>query len=359
VGPHDLSANEATTQGLETALAYALRGAGDVVIITDATSAICYVNPAFERVTGYSAAEVLGKNPRILKSGKQEAAVYDAMWQALRAGESWRGRFQNRRKDGTEYTADVTLTPIVDVNGITTHFAATQHDVTEVLRLTQELLQAQKAEVLATVVGGVMHDLNNLLAVVRSNGESLARERPDDDGQLADILTAADRAAVLVRSMLLFVRGGETLKTRVDLGVLAVDLSPLIRRVTGPGCDVRFDFPPAGGALVQGVAIHLEQVLLNLVINARQAMGERGGRLKMSISVNDVEVTIVVEDGGPGIPEPLRAKVFEPFFTTKATGSGIGLSSVVRIIKGAGGTIEVEQADPTGALFRITLPKAA
>ena len=142
--------------------------------MSDAAGAIAYVNPAFERATGYSRAEALGRNPRFLKSGHQDNAFYRALWETISSGKTWRGRMVNKRKDGTLYTQGSTISRVLDVDGNVTSYVAVSQDVTSVLALEAQLLHAQKMEAVGRLAGGVAHDFNNVLSVILSYAELIS-----------------------------------------------------------------------------------------------------------------------------------------------------------------------------------------
>ena len=161
-------------------LATAVEQAEEAIMITDLAGTIQYVNPAFEKMTGYSKDEALGKNPRILKSGKQDQEFYRNLWSTVTQGKVWRGRFVNRRKDGTFYREDATISPVRDRSGGIVNFVAVKRDVTQELSLQKQLLQAQKMEAIGTLAGGIAHDFNNLLTVVMGFSELLLAEKDQE-----------------------------------------------------------------------------------------------------------------------------------------------------------------------------------
>ena len=179
-------------------LSGAVEQAAESIVITDPEGTIVYVNPAFERVTGYTRDEAIGQNPRILKSGRQDEAFYRRMWDTLARGGVWSGRFVNRRKDGTLFEEDATIGPVRDASGRLVNYVAVKRDVSAEALLQQQLLQSQKMEAVGRLAGGVAHDFNNLLGVIIGYGEIVRRRLPAE-GPLAEkltqILKAAERAA--------------------------------------------------------------------------------------------------------------------------------------------------------------------
>jgi PAS domain S-box-containing protein len=352
------------------------------VVVTDTEGNIEYVNPRFCELTGYSAAEVVGRKPSILKSDRTSPEVYADLWRALRAGGEWRGEFCNRKKNGELYWEDAMIGPVRDAQGRITHLLAVKEDTTERKRTAQalaqsheQLLQAQKMEAVGRLAGGVAHDFNNLLSVIRGYAEMLAqRAAPGspDRGTLETILEASDRAAWLTRQLLAFGRK-QVLEPRVlDVGELLANTVKIMRRLIGEDIELIVERPPALGRIRIDPG-QLEQVVLNLAVNARDAM-PGGGTLRFTLE--DVEirpqdlpedavlapgrrVCMTVSDTGGGMSPEVQAHIFEPFFTTKerGRGSGLGLSTVYGIVRQSGGHIWVTSDPGHGTTFRICLPR--
>lgn len=346
--------------GLNNAWRAAIEGAAEVIVVTDARANVVFVNPGFERVTGYTTAEVLGKNPRLLNSGKQDAAFYRAMWSTLGRGVPWHGRLVNRRKDGTHYTADVTITPVLDAEGRATHFVSTQRDASLEVELSRRLVRQHQAELLESVCGGAVHDLNNLLMVVSGNSQLLEGRIPDDQGELEDIQAAVERARLITGSILAFVRRQPPALAPLDLAAALQGMAPLMRRLLGPRHTLVLSATPGSNAMVRMERGALEQLVLNLVVNAGQAMVD-GGVVTMLVTrpgddVAPNSVDLVIQDTGPGIPAHAMDHIFEPFFTTRPKGTGLGLATVARVVKDAGGAVEVQNIMPHGARFCVRLP---
>jgi PAS domain S-box-containing protein len=352
----------------------ALAATVDAVVITDREGRIEWVNPAFTRLTGYAPAEAAGRNPRFLKSGAQPREFYEALWGTLLDGRVWYGELSNRRKDGSLYTEEMTITPVLDEMGDIAHFAAIKRDISERRALEARLHAARKMEALGQLAGGVAHDFNNLLGVVRGYGELLAGQlgKGDPRGERVErILEASERAARLVRQLLAFGRR-QVLEPRVvDLNAVIADVEKLVRRLVGDTVEV--EIVPGGDlGRVRVDPTQIDQVLLNLAANARDAM-PRGGRLTIETSnaiPGEAErrahaggqpgsfVRLRVSDTGVGMDEATRSRIFEPFFTTKdvGRGSGLGLATVYGIVEQSGGQIRVESAPGRGSSFEILLP---
>ncbi len=261
-------------------LALAVEQSAETIVITDPDGTILYTNPAFEKSTGYTRAEALGQNPRMLKSGKQDADFYRRMWETLERGEVWTGHFINQRKDGTLYEEESTISPIRDAAGKVVNYVAVKRDVTREVQLDAQLRQSQKMEAIGQLAGGVAHDFNNILAVIQmqasllKSGGNLSTEQLE----MADeIGTTVERAAALTRQLLLFSRR-EALQMRdLDLSAAITNLTKMLRRVLGETITVQINLS-AQPMFVHADAGMMEQVLLNLAVNARDAM-PNGGHL--------------------------------------------------------------------------------
>jgi PAS domain S-box-containing protein len=360
-------------------LTAAVEQATETILITDVQGKILYANPAFEKISGYSRQEALGANPRLLKSGKHDAAFYTEMWHTLVNGEVWHGRIINKRKDGGIYEEDACITPIRDAAGRVVNYVAVKRDVTHEVQLEGELRQAQKMEAVGRLAGGVAHDFNNILTVIRGNAELLLMEEQEQLGAgarecLKHVIGAADRAANLTRQLLIFGRKQAMQSQPVALNDLIANLTKMLKRVVRE--DIRLECRYAAQLpLIRADPGMLEQVLLNLVVNARDAL-PRGGEVLIATegaSVTEARALIhpdarageftclTVSDTGTGIaPEHLQ-RIFEPFFTTKdvGKGTGLGLATVYGIVKQHQGWIEVASQLGGGTTFKIFLPAMA
>jgi two-component system, cell cycle sensor histidine kinase and response regulator CckA len=355
----------------------AIEQAREAILITDTGGDIQYVNPAFEAVTGYTRDEVLGENPRMLKSGEQDAGFYDAMWRSLTAGETWNGRLVNRRKDGSTFTVDVSVSPVRDRTGAIVNYVAVQRDITRELDLESQLFQARKMEAIGRLAGGLAHDFNNMLTVITGHVD-MALELPDlrhtvrDD--LEQVREAAQHSAALIRQLLTFARKQIITPRVLDLNEAIASRLPMLRRLIG--ANVRLTWDP--GTDLWPVSLdpaQLDQVLTNLLVNARDAIGDVGEiTVETGTDVFDEAycadhvgfvpgeyVQLVVSDTGSGMDRETVANVFEPFFSTKAPekGSGLGLATVYGIVRQNDGFINVYSEPGEGSTFRIYLPRAS
>ncbi len=225
-------------------LATAVEQAVETIEITDAKGTILYVNPAFERTTGYSSEEAVGNNPRILKSGKQDDAFYKSMWETITRGNVWKGHLINRKKDGTLFEEEATISPIKDHAGRIVSFVAVKRDVTKEVSLQQQLLQAQKMEAVGTLAGGIAHDFNNLLQVTLGYSELLLQEKGKQDPDFADlskIFQAARNGAELVQRLLTFSRKVEPKLVPLDLNQQILQVEGLLRRIIPKMIEIRLN----------------------------------------------------------------------------------------------------------------------
>lgn len=370
----DITDRKKTEENLRLQSA-ALHAAASAIVITDKNGTIEWVNPAFVALTGYSTEEAIGKNPReLVKSGVHEQSLYKELWDTLLAGEVWRGEMTNRHKDGTYYPEGQTITPVKDAKGKITHFIAIKRDLTEQRKLEAQLQHAQKMESIGTLAGGIAHDFNNILTTIIGYGTfALLKMAPDDPNRLhiQHMLEASDRAAHLTKDLLLFSRKQVFNKKPLELNLVVTKVEKFLKRVIGE--DIEFKTIPLQSPLpVLADDYQLEQVLMNLVTNARDAM-PNGGTLTVTtaqVLLNEKFIAsqnfgkpgpyalITVTDTGSGMEEATRLRIFEPFFTTKEVGKGTGLGLAVAygIIQQHDGYINVYSEPGTGTTFRIYLP---
>jgi PAS domain S-box-containing protein len=352
------------------------------VIVTDRDGVIEYVNTCFTEVTGYAKEEVLGRNPRLLKSGLQPRAFYGDLWRTIRSGREWSGQLQNRRKDGSLYWTRDVIAPVTDESGEITHFISLGQDVTEFRRQEEalehsqaQLIQAQKSEAVGRLAGGIAHDFNNLMGVITGYSEILLRQLPASDpsrGKVEQIVQAADRAAGLTRQLLAYSRRQVLQPVVVDLNALLAGQSPMLEQLIGEDVELAVRGAPDLGHVLADPG-QIEQVVMNLAVNARDAMPE-GGRLSITTANEDFGtddprrpegvppgsyVRLTVTDTGAGMSEEARAHLFEPFFTTKepGKGTGLGLSTVFGIVTQSGGHIRMASAPGGGTSAEVWLPR--
>ena len=356
-------------------LSLAIEQSPSSVIITDLEGKIVYVNQKFSEVTGYSRKEILGQKPSILKSGETPEEEYRELWRTITAGKEWRGEFCNRRKDGGLFWELASISPIKNSEGKITHYLGIKEDITERRKLQQQLLQSQKMEAIGKLAGGVAHDFNNLLTVINGYADLLLYKLSSDDPPykaIRQIKLAGERAASLTEQLLAFSRRQLIQPKILNLNEVIMDTEKMLRRLIGEDVDLLTKTEPNLGN-IKADPTQIEQVIMNLAVNARDAM-PRGGKLTIEtanvlldeIYVKEHEqvqpgayVMLAISDNGKGMDEETRSRIFEPFFTTKGPGegTGLGLSTVYGIIKQNRGYVWVYSEPEKGTTFKIYLPR--
>jgi two-component system cell cycle sensor histidine kinase/response regulator CckA len=325
-------------------------------------------NASAARILGYGADEVIGHRLGQMIPPERRGEIAEVM-RRLRAGKPT-GPFdtQRRRKDGSLVDLSVTVAPVLDGSGAVVGAATVARDITERVRAEEHRRalesQLQQAELMGTVgqlASCIAHDFRNLLGVIVGYAE-MAEELsadPEVTGALKEIGVAADRAESLADDLLAFGRRALAEPRPVDLGDLIRGISDLLTVAAGAGVRIDLRLPHTGRAAVLADPGQLEQVLLNLVLNARDAMPD-GGTLTIAARAVDRNIELTVADTGVGMSPQLTGQIFEPFFTTKpGTGTGLGLSAVSSIVTEAGGSIDVDTSEGSGTSFRIYLPATA
>jgi two-component system cell cycle sensor histidine kinase/response regulator CckA len=354
-------------------LSAAVVASADGILITDAEGNVEWVNPAFSKVTGYTLDEAAGKNPRFLKSGEQDEAFYRAFWRTIASGKTWSGRVRNRRKDGSHYTEEMTVAPVRDDAGDICHYIAIKRDITEREKLERQLQQAQKMEAVGQLAGGVAHDFNNLLTVINGFSEMVLASLPADSPYQMSINAIHDagvRAASLTRQLLAFSRQSVLTPKLLDLNMVVQETQKMLRRLIGEDIALSTDLEPNLDCVKVDPG-QISQVLINLAVNARDAM-PKGGTLRLSTrsfaagpsdnapSGPGRYIVLSMTDSGCGMSADVKARIFEPFFTTKEVGkgTGLGLAMVYGIVQQSGGSIEVDSEVGVGTTIRMMLPAA-
>jgi PAS domain S-box-containing protein len=369
----DITAQVTTEQRLQM-MGSALEQAAEAAIVTDRSGMIIQVNAAFERITGYKEDEVVGRNPRLLQSGKQDGEYYLELWRTLTSGQVWRGTIVNQRKNGSHYTAEVVITPIKDAAGEIVHYVALQRDITRERVLDEALRQAQKMEAIGQVTGGVAHDFNNLLTVILANANLIEPELvPLSEAAtwLQEIVSAAQHGSGMVRQLLAFGRREILTPRPLQLGEEFTTFIPILRRVMNENIEVSFAGGDRSWARVDRTAF--EQILLNLATNARDAM-PGGGRVAVRIAQRAISTeqaagsvgeltpgefaTLSFEDSGAGMDAATLKRVFEPFYTTKPVGkgTGLGLPMVYGLMQQHGGWVEITSEPGVGTKVSLGFP---
>lgn len=356
-------------------LSCAVEQSADTIFITNSVGVIEYVNPAFEALTGYSREEAIGQTPAILNSGQQAPLMYRELWETICSGEVYRAIMVNRKKNGELYYVDESISPIRDAGGAITHFVSNNRDLTDRLRLEAQLIQAQKMDAVGRLAGGISHDFNNLLTIIISYSElALDSVVPGSPTQsrIQEILSAARRAADLTRQLLAFSRRQPQALRVAELNPVVSGIVKTLHRLIGE--DIELEFTPGTGVgRIRLDPVQIEQILMNLAVNSRDAMPQ-GGRL--TIQTSDVYldqeyserkrvvipagryVVLSVSDTGSGIPPEQLPHIFEPFYTTKPSGkgTGLGLATVYGIVKQNHGFVWAYSEPGMGTVVKIYLP---
>ncbi len=353
-------------------LSAAVEQAAEEVIITDAEGIIQYVNPAFEKITGYPRQEAIGCTPRILKSGVHDLSFYKNLWDTIKDGRVWAGRITNRRKDGRLIQEDANISPLSDASGRITGFVSLKRDITDEVNMEAQLFRAQKMEAVGTLAAGIAHDFNNILTGIHGYATliqfGLSPDHPHYK-KLEGISSQVMSGANLTRQLLGFARGGKYEVKATDLNELLEKSSEMFGRTNkGIGIVKRFQPDIWTVEVDQG---QIEQVLLNVFINAAHAMSGEGDIYLQTENVEFLEddlkphdvragryVRMSVTDTGIGMDKAVMEKIFDPFFSTKGPGkgTGLGLASAYGIIRNHEGFITVYSEPGKGATFNICLP---
>jgi PAS domain S-box-containing protein len=361
-----------------TLLLTAIQSVEEGVVITNANleapgPQIVFVNNGFLRMTRYTAAELIGQSPRLLQGEKTDREVLAQLKNTLLQGQSSTGETYNYRKDGSYYQVEWRIWPVFDDLGRVTHYIAIQRDVTEIRLMEEQLRQAQKMEALGRLAGGVAHDFNNLLTVILNCVEFILSgidETSPFFNDVLDIKKTSERAAALTRQLLTLSRKQVLNPKVVDLNAVIIDFEKLLRRVIGEDIHLTITLQPSP-AWIKIDPVHLEQIIMNLVLNARQAMPTGGhltietttikaGQLPELRNLNhevDSLTMLVVSDTGIGMDASTRTRIFDPFFTTKAWGDGLGLAIVHSIVTQSSGHITVSSEPAQGAQFKVFFPQ--
>lgn len=359
---------EAEIRKLQQAVEYAASG----VAITDPQGVFEYVNPAFERITGYSRDEVIGKTPRLLKSGKHPPEFYANLWQTILRGEVWQGEIINRRKDGSLYWEFQTIAPVLDSNGKIQHFVSIRLDITRQKEMEQQLLEAkEKAEAASAfksrLLANVSHDMRTPLGAILGYAEMLREGEfgPVQSEQmdvLNRIIQSAQRLDHLIRGMLL---RAQIESGKIEQNKTAFDPQNLLQalgahRFLAERKGLRFEMvlDPDFPSTLYGDPYWFEQILVNLVENAIKYTQQGSVTVRLRV-VDDDHWAIEVQDTGVGIPPEKQSEIFESFTrleNTNGDGLGLGLSIVKDLVEHLGGELQLQSTPGVGSTFTIIFP---
>jgi PAS domain S-box-containing protein len=356
-------------------LSIAIEQSPEIIVITDIQGVIQYTNPAFETITGYSRDEAMGQNPSLLKSGRHSAKFYDQLWTTLSRGQIWNGRFTNKRKDGSLYTEEAVISPVKSPDGTITNYVAVKRDIIEEIKQEKYLQQAQKMEAVGQLAGGIAHDFNNILQAILGFSDLLMITLDETQEQsrenVSEIQKAAQHAAELTRQLLAYSRKQEIQLGLVDINQTIQNSAAFINSVIGGTVEIAQQLDPDLPA-AKADTQQIERVLLNLALNARDAMPDGGVLTLRTESVRFSEqdadasqnirpgqfVCLCVSDTGTGMSKEIMDHIFEPFFTTKGVGkgTGLGLSAIYGIIQDHQGWVSVDSEPGRGTTFKVFLP---
>ncbi len=347
------------------------------IIITDTLGSIEYVNLQFTLLTGYSFAEAVGKNPNILKTGETDNLKYRQLWETILAGGEWRGEFHNRKKDGSLYWEEGLIAPIRNNSNVITHFIAIKVDITERRQLEGQLRHSQKMDAIGQLAGGIAHDFNNILTAIVGYASIMERKLSDDSPlkkNAGQIIATAGRGTSLTQGLLAFSRKQELNPVVVDLNEIINRVHDLLHRLIS--ADITLEIILSPHVLpVMADSVQIEQILMNLTTNARDALPD-GGSIVVTTGVISLDSDSVLakgfgqpgdyalmtfDDNGEGISREIVKHIFEPFYTTKGVGkgTGLGLSIAYGIIKKHNGFITCESTIGIGTSFHVYLPLLA
>jgi two-component system cell cycle sensor histidine kinase/response regulator CckA len=355
----------------------AIEQVSEAIIMTDTQGIILFVNPAFERTTGYRREEVEGQNPRILKSGRQDEHFYRNLWDTISSGRTWEGRMVNQRKDGTFYTEEMTISPIRNAADRIVNYVSVQRDITDHLRLSAQFQQAQKMEAVGLLAGGVAHDYNNMLSVILGYAE-LALCKVDNNlplsANLEEIIKATKRSSDITRQLLTFARKQTIIPVVLDLNQTVASMLKMLGRLMGEDIELAW-LPKESPCPVKMDPVQVDQILVNLCVNARDAIADTGSvTIETGYAVFDETycadhfgfvkgdyVLLAISDNGCGMNKETLDHIFEPFFTNKGAGrgTGLGLSMVHGIVRQNNGFINVYSEPGKGTTFKIYLPRSS
>ncbi|MCG3149082.1 MAG: Adaptive-response sensory-kinase SasA [Verrucomicrobiae bacterium] len=369
----DITESKVNEEKLRQAF-HALEQSPVLVVITNAQGQITYVNRKFTEVSGYSQAECLGQNPRFLKSGETPPEIYRELWACITGGGTWRGEFHNRKKNGELYWEAAIISPLHDSAGQITHFVAVKEDITdrkraalESYRDRAEITHLSRVAMLGEMSGSLAHELNQPLTAILSNAQAAQRFLADGQADLNEVreilrdIVADDlRAGEVIRRLRLLLKKGEVHSLPLDLNEVVQDVLKMVRNdLLNHSITLQTAFAPDLPA-IHGDRVQLQQVMLNLILNATDAMATNAyADRQLAVQTERTPagaVRISIRDRGHGLTPEAQARIFQPFFTTKLTGMGLGLKVCRTIITAHGGQLGGENNPDAGATFYFELP---
>lgn len=355
-------------------LALAVEQAADGISIISRRGIIEYANPSFLKMTGYERGEIQGAGVRVLQGPAHTPEFYDDLWSSLKASKVWTGRVDTRRKDNSSFQSLVTMSAVSDPSGEIVSYVCLARDISEEVKEEKHRRQAQKMEAMGTLASGIAHDFNNILAAIVGFSELALEDMKDTVPEkrfLRNIYHAGIRGRDLVKQILAFSRKTEQEQKPILLAPILTETLKLMRASISANIEIRQDIP-ADEQIVLADPVQIQQMVMNLCVNAAYAMREQGGVLEVCLSDCVIDKTsappdtkpgsyfkISVKDNGPGISHEIQERIFDPFFTTKkqGEGTGLGLSVVHTIAQSLKGAVTLRSKPGKGAAFDIYLPK--
>ncbi len=351
-----------------------IRQASEAVFVTETDGRITYANKAFEKMTGFTAEETLGKKPNLLKSGEHPPEYYAQMWTNMQKGLPWTGRIINKKKDGNLCIVQANTFPLKNSAGETTAYVSIQEDVSALDEVEEQLRQSQKMEAVGRLAGGVAHDFNNILMVIDSYALFISPARRGNaqaEADLAEIKKSVGRAVALTRQLLVFSRKQKAVFQPLDLRKAVLENEKMMKRLIGE--DISLEISAADNIkTIKADPGQIDQILMNLLVNAKDAMPD-GGRIEIKILPHKLTLPVPtpsgamppgeysvlsVKDTGSGMDRETLSNIFDPFFTTKpkGKGTGLGLSIVYGIIKHHTAYMTVASQQGKGSTFTAYFP---
>jgi len=328
--------------------------------ITDANGMMVYVNPGFEKVSGYSNAELIGKNPKILRSGKHSKEFWTEVWKHIISGKVWVGRVENRRKDGNPFFTELVISPIVDSHGVIAGYLGAHRDITEQIILEHQLVRSQRMESIGTIAAGIAHEVGNPLTAISSLVQVIQRTSTDGfaNEKLDLINSQINRIARIIRELVDFSRPSTHVVKPTNINSIikeALNIVQYGKKVKDITFTLELDeqLPE-----IAAVPDQIVQVFINILMNAVDSLDGRHGEITVRSLKSEQKVEVIIKDTGKGIESSALEKIFEPFYTTKTTGQGTGLGLWVSygIVKSFGGDVFVESIPEQGSIFTVSFP---
>lgn len=335
------------------------------ILITDINGKMIYVNPAFVKASGFNREELIGRNPRIFGSGKLPKKFWDKMWQTISSGKVWFGEVEDRKKSGEPFYTQLLISPIFDKDEKVTGYFGIHRDLSEKRTLEKQLIHTQKMESIGTLAAGIAHEVGNPLASISALVQVAQRSTEDIfiKEKLNLVKNQVTRISKIIRDLVDFSRPSNFELQRVNINEClkeAIEITKVGTKAKTIEFNVKLsdDIP-----YLPLVADQLEQVFINILLNAVDAINEvkdekKEKRISIESALSKDEAIITFTDTGSGISEGNLNKIFEPFFTTKSQGRGTGLGLWVSygIIKSFQGNLEVQSNTGLGTTFTIKLP---